>query len=223
MADIVSDFISWMETLPAIWAYGVVLVIAYGENVIPPIPGDMIVIFGGYLAGLGQIDLGVVIVMSTIGGALGFMTMYALGYWLGEAVLRPDRFTWIPQGPVDKVERWLHRWGYGVVAANRFLSGARSVISLTVGMARMAPWQTAWWCTLSAAVWTSLIAYAGYAVGDNWPVVVRYLQLYGWVVLGVIGLVVAVLLVRAYGRHPAGAEAGGAAGREEGARREEGS
>lgn len=203
MADFVSDFVTWMEALPAIWAYGIILLIAYGENVMPPIPGDLVVVFGGYMAGVGQLNLGVVIVLSTIGGAFGFMTMYAVGYWLGEAVLHPDRFTWIPQRQVDKAQRWLHRWGYGVVAANRFLSGARSVISLTVGMARMSPWKTAWWCTFSAAVWTALIAYAGYAVGENWRVVVTYLRLYGRFVLGALVLVGIVLLIRAYWRSSA--------------------
>jgi len=200
MADLVSDFVTWMEALPPLWAYGVVFLIAYGENVVPPIPGDLIVVFGGYLAGLGQLNLIVVILLSTLGGALGFMSMYGVGYWLGEAVLKPDRLTWLPQGQFEKAQRWLQRWGYGVVAANRFLSGARSVISLTVGMARMSPWATMWWCTFSAAVWTALISYAGYAVGDNWRIVVEYLRLYGRFVLGVLLLIALGLAVRAYWR-----------------------
>lgn len=207
MADFVSDFVAWMDALPPVWAYCVVLIIAYGENVVPPIPGDLIVVFGGYLAGLGQLNLGIVVLLATIGGACGFMTMYAIGYRLGEAVLDPDRLTWIPQGQIDKAQRWLHRWGYGVVAANRFLSGARSVISLTVGMARMSPWRTAWWCTFSAALWTGIIAYAGYAVGDNWRIVVTYLRLYGRFVLGLLVLVALVLLVRAYWRSSSGEKA----------------
>jgi membrane protein DedA with SNARE-associated domain len=200
IADLVSDFVTWMEALPPLWAYCIVLVIAYGENVVPPIPGDLIVVFGGYLAGLGQLHLGVVVLLSTIGGALGFMSMYAIGYRLGEAVLDPDRLRWIPQEQIDKAQRWIQRWGYGVVAANRFLSGARSVISLTVGMARMSPGWTAWWCTVSAAVWTALIAYAGYAVGENWRVVVEYLRLYGRFVLAVLFLIALGLLIRAYWR-----------------------
>lgn len=204
MADLVSDFVTWMEALPPLWAYGVVFLIAYGENVVPPIPGDLIVVFGGYLAGLGQLNLIVVIVLSTLGGALGFMSMYGVGYWLGEAILKPDRLTWLPQNQFDKAQRWLRRWGYGVVAANRFLSGARSVISLTVGMVRMSPWATAWWCTFSAAVWTSLISYAGYAVGDNWRVVVEYLRLYGRFVLGVLVLIALGLILRAYWRRSHG-------------------
>ena len=197
-ADLVSDFVTWMEALPPLWAYSIVFLIAYGENVIPPIPGDLIVVFGGYLAGLGQINLVVVILLATVGGALGFMSMYGIGYWLGEAVLRPDRLTWLPQGQFEKVRRWIRRWGYGVVAANRFLSGARSIISLTVGVARMSPWVTAWWCTFSAAVWTALIAYAGYAVGENWRVVITYLELYGRFVLGTLVLIALGLAARAY-------------------------
>lgn len=196
MADLVSDFVTWMEALPPLWAYSVVFLIAYGENVVPPIPGDLIVVFGGYLAGMGQLNLVVVIVLATVGGALGFMSMYGIGYWLGAAVLKPDRVTWLPKGQFEKAQRWLHRWGYGVVAANRFLSGARSVISLTVGVARMSPWVTAWWCTLSAAVWTALIAGAGYAVGDNWRLVGQYLDLYGRFVLSGLVLLALGMLIR---------------------------
>jgi membrane protein DedA with SNARE-associated domain len=186
MLDWFSDFFTWMEALPAVWAYATILIIAYGENVLPPIPGDMVVVFGGYLAGLGTLNLGVVIVLSTIGGALGFMTMYALGRRLGRAAMEPDRFRWLPQQGFEKAQRWTERYGFGVVAANRFLSGARSVISLTVGIAQMDARKAALWCTVSAAVWTALISYAGYAVGDNWELVVRWLRAYGRIVLGIL-------------------------------------
>jgi len=62
----------------------------------------------------------------------------------------------------------------------------------------MSPWKTAWWCTVSAAVWTALISYAGYAVGENWRVVVMYLQLYGRFILGALVVVAIGLLIRAY-------------------------
>jgi len=183
MLEWFSDFFAWMRALSPVWAYLTILVIAYGENVVPPIPGDMIVVFGGYLAGLGQLNLAIVVLLSTIGGALGFMTVFALGYRLGHAVLDPNRFRWLPRDGVEKARRWIHRYGFGVVAANRFLSGARSVISLTAGLVQMEPWRTAWWCTVSAFLWTGLISYAGYAVGDNWRLVVDYLEAYGQVVL----------------------------------------
>ena len=196
MLDWFSDFFSWMEALPVLWAYVTLFVIAYGENVVPPIPGDMVVVFGGYLAGIGRLDLAWVIVLSTLGGALGFMTMYAIGYRLGAVVMQPDRFQWLPQDGFANAQRWVDQYGFGVVAANRFLSGARSVISLAVGIAQMSAWKAAVWCTVSAAVWTALISYAGYAVGDNWEIIAVYLRAYGRIVIGILLLIGVILAVR---------------------------
>lgn len=195
MGDVLSDIVQWMEMLSPVWAYILILVIAYGENVVPPIPGDMIVVFGGYLVGLGKLELWLVVLLATVGGAVGFMTMYAIGYRVGVAVLDPERLRWLPKRQVGKVERWLRKWGFGVVLANRFLSGLRSVISITVGMAHMDPWKTALFATISALLWTLMIAYAGYAVGDNWPVISVYLRQYGQVVLGAIGVFVLIRVV----------------------------
>lgn len=188
MFDWFSDFFEWMQALRPLWAYLTLLLVAYGENVVPLIPGDMVVVFAGYMAGLGKLNLALVVLLSTVGGAAGFLTVYALGYRLGHAVLAPDRFRWLPRDGVERARRWIHRYGYGVVAANRFLSGARSVISLTSGIAQMEPWRTAWWCTVSAFLWTGLISYAGYAVGDNWELVVQYLRTYGRIVLLILGV-----------------------------------
>jgi membrane protein DedA with SNARE-associated domain len=200
MSELISDFFNWMQALSPLWAYVAIIVVAYGENVLPPIPGDMIVVFGGYLAGIGMLNLAVVILLSTVGGALGFMTMYAVGYVIGDAVLDPDRLRWLPKRYIGKVEHWLKRWGYGLVAVNRFLSGLRSVISVTVGVTRMHAGKTAVLCTFSAAVWTTLIATAGYFIGENWPVIGEYLSNYGQVVLVLIALAILVQIGRVYAR-----------------------
>lgn len=198
MLEWFSNFFAWMQSLSPVWAYLTLLVVAYGENVAPPIPGDMVVVFGGYLAGIGQLHLGIVIALSTVGGAVGFMTMFAVGYRLGETVMNPDRLRWLPRDGFEKARRWIHKYGYGVIAANRFLSGARSVISLTAGMARMSTGRTFLWCTVSALVWTALISYAGYAVGDNWTLVVTYIRAYGRVVLTLTLLLAVGFLARWY-------------------------
>jgi membrane protein DedA with SNARE-associated domain len=198
LGPLLTDFFSWMESLSPVWAYLTLLAIAYGENVMPPIPGDLAIAFGGYLVGLGRLDFWPVVGLATLGGAVGFMSMYAIGYRFGAAVTDPERLQWLPEEGIDRARRWIRRYGYGVVAANRFLSGARSVISLAVGMARMSPAWTALWATVSAGVWTTLIVYAGYAVGENWPIIAVYLRTYGRVVLGVLALLGIVAAARWY-------------------------
>lgn len=198
MEQFFNDLIQWMTEVPPVWAYLILLVIAYGENVLPPIPGDLVIVFGGYLVGLGTLDYVLVVLLSTLGGVLGFMTMYAVGTRLGDAVLNSDRYRWLPKQYIFKTQAWMKRWGYGVVAANRFISGARSVISLTVGMAHMPAGRTAVFATLSAAVWTALITFAGVVVGENWEVVLVYLKRYGQIVIGLMVLFIGIQIVRSY-------------------------
>jgi membrane protein DedA with SNARE-associated domain len=197
MAEFFAEVFFWIESLAPVWAYLVILAVAYGENVVPPVPGDMVVVYGGYLAGVGHLNIYSVWFLSTIGGALGFMTMYAVGYWVGDAVYDPNRLRWLPKAYLGRVRFWLHRWGYRVVLANRFLSGARSVISLSVGMAHMHRMRVLVYATVSAFVWTGLIGWAGYLVGENWEVVSVYLRGYGWFILALTAGVVVWVWLRA--------------------------
>lgn len=212
MPDLLTDLVHWMEALPAVWLYLTLLVVAYGENVVPPIPGDLLIVFGGYLVGLGRLDFTLVVLLATVGGALGFMTMYVLGYRMGVALLDPHRFRWLPRRYMEPARSWLSRWGFGVVAANRFLAGLRSVIAISVGMAHMPPGRTALWATVSALVWTALLAWAGSMLGENWEVVRVYLQNYGSVILALVALGGAVRLGwwwrRRPKRRPTSSEAG---------------
>ena len=50
--------------------------------------------------------------------------------------------------------------------------------------------------TLSALVWTTLITYLGYLVGDNWTVVEEYLRTYGLIISGILLLVIGYKLLR---------------------------
>lgn len=198
MYELFADVFNWMEQIPPFWAYVALLVIAYGENVIPPIPGDMIIVYAGYLVGVGKLDFTLVVLLSTVGGAAGFMTMYAIGHRIGDAVMDTHRLRWLPKEQIERVRRWLEHWGYWVVSLNRFLSGARSIISLTVGMARIEPTKTTVCATASAVVWTGLIAYGGYKLGENWPLIGAYLRTYGTIVAIVGASATAIIGLRYY-------------------------
>lgn len=190
MIELLTDLITWMESLPPSLMYLIILAIAYGENVVPPIPGDMIVVFGGYLAGKAALSLTGVIALSAIGGTAGFMTMFYLGRRLGGAIMQPDRFRWLPKDQIATGRRWLNRWGYGLIAVNRFLSGTRSVISLVAGMARMQTRPVFLASVFSSVIWCGLIAWLGFVVGDNWGVVGEYLAIYGRVVFWLVVAIV---------------------------------
>ena len=194
------DWLQTLETLSPLLLYLVIFAIAYGENVLPPIPGDLVVVYGGYLAGVGTLHFGLVVLIATLGGALGFMTMFAVGWKAGEAVMDENRLRWLPKQQIARANEWMGRWGYGLVLANRFLSGMRSVISLAVGMARKDVARVAVFCTISAFVWVALISYGGYVLGENYTVVIEYLRIYGRVILTLTVVAAAIYLFVRYRR-----------------------
>lgn len=188
MEQFFTDLLLRAADIPVVWGYALILFIAWLENVFPPIPGDVLIVFGGYLAAVGPMLLLPVIIFSTLGGAIGFMCMYYVGRYGGPVVLKSRAMRWIPDETVSRVQDWIDSWGYWVVTANRFLSGARTVISFTVGMSRMPALPVAVFASLSAAVWVSLIATLGYMVGDEWERVTEYLSRYGRFMSALIAL-----------------------------------
>lgn len=128
--------------------------------------------------------------------------MFLIGNRLGEAVMDPRRYRWLPKDQIMVGRRWLQRWGFGLIVANRFLSGTRSVISMVAGMAHMKTRGVIISATISALVWTSLIAWGGYILGDNWEVVGEYLAAYGKIMLWLVGgFVLAYVAWRFFRRH----------------------
>ena len=196
MEGLVADFTAWLRALPPGGVYAVLFLVAYGENLVPPIWGDTVVVLCGSLVGLGTLAFGPTLALSSLGGALGFLTVFAVGRRLGGAVHDPTRLRWIPRGPVARAQRWLDRWGYAVVAANRFLSGGRSVIGLLAGASDLRWAPTALWASVSAVAWSALLVWGGAALGSRWERVLGWLAVYGRVVTVALAAVLLALAVR---------------------------
>ncbi len=192
-------FHGWLAALPALAVYLAVFAIAYGENVLPPIPGDVAVVVAGMIAATGAVSLPVVVLLSTVAGSLGFLTVYAAGRRMGAALLDPDRYRWLPKDDLRRATALAERHGAWVVLVNRFLPGLRSVIGLAVGMSRMPAGRVALLGTVSAAAWSALIVGLGYALVDNRAAIAALLKGFektGVVLLAVLAVGIAVWIVR---------------------------
>jgi membrane protein DedA with SNARE-associated domain len=220
MIEVLDQFVTWMGALPPLGIYLVLFGISVGENLVPPVPGDVAIVVAGSLVGLGTVSLIPTFSIAVLGSVLGFLAMYGIGRQLGEAIHDPNRLRWIPSGPLDMVARWLDRWGYGVVAANRFLSGGRSVIALLVGASELRLVPTALWATLSALLWTSVLIGGGYVVGSEWERAIPWMRAYGKTVTFTLALIGLAMGARWWLRRrrqetaktPDGSDGGGARG-----------
>lgn len=192
----VESIIKWLQELPPWGVYLALWVTTYIENIFPPSPSDVLMLFIATLIGIGTIGLVPAIAVATLGSTMGFLTAFYIGRRYGRRLLESGRVPFLTSASVAKVDGWFERWGYGVIVANRFLAGTRAVISFFAGMSRLELWRTTLLCTLSALVWNGLIIYLGKVLGNNWQLGEKILAQYGQVVSIILGALVLFLVIR---------------------------
>lgn len=196
MEGYIDQLVQWIMTLSPLSIYTIFIVVAYTENVLPPIPGDVLVAFGGYLAAEQIVGFTPLLIVTTIASVFGFMTMYAIGAYFGHKIEEQRKKFWLMRFVdvkyFDRCKRWMQNWGQGVILANRFLAGTRSVISLTAGITKTKVYPTVINSTISSVLWNFLLLGAGWLVNENWQVIGHYLNIYGWFIIGIIIVLIAV-------------------------------
>ena len=204
----------WTGKLVESMGYGGVVFLMFLENVLPPIPSELIMPLAGFLAAQGKLNLAGVIAAGTIGSVLGALPLYGLGRGLGQE--RLCRWSgrwghWLAVSPEDirKAADWFGRHGGKAVLLCRLVPGVRSLVSIPAGAARMPLVPFLVYTTVGTAVWTAALAWLGTILGQNYARVERYLGPVTYLVIGgiVIAFIVrAVKLRRAGRRDPAAAE-----------------
>ena len=171
---------------------GVVLAMAI-ESALVPLPSEIIMPFSGYLVSTGRFNFWLVVFAGALGNLLGSILAYAIGYWGQERVVRGlvrryGKFILVSEHELDQSMHLLNRYGDLVVCGTRMLPAVRTVISLPCGMARL-PFVR--FCVLTfvgSAVWSALLAYVGWVLGENWDTL-------GPIFHGADAVIVAVILV----------------------------
>ncbi|MFA6233581.1 MAG: DedA family protein, partial [Bacteroidota bacterium] len=129
--------IAYLSQVDIVWIYVAIFVISYVENIFPPFPSDVIVVFAGSLVAIGTGSVFLTLLFATVGSTLGFMSMYWVGDQFGDHVLETKKIPFVSIDLVHRVEAWFRHYGYWVIIGNRFLAGTRAVISFVAGVSEM--------------------------------------------------------------------------------------
>lgn len=164
---------SWIAELVLGWGYWGIALLMFLENVIPPIPSEIIMGLAGIAAGRGDLNLWLVILVGTIGSTAGNYFWFLIGRYCGILRLR---------GLVDRYGRWVTlewedveqanalflRYGGWIIFAFRFLPMFRTIISLPAGMFGMGHIRFLVWTAAGGAIWNTMLALAGFWLGANY-------------------------------------------------------
>ena len=190
------DFIAQLQSLNPPLIYIIVFSIAFIENIFPPSPSDLVIVFGGSLVGMDRVGFVETLLCATAGSTLGFMVMYKIGGWFGDRILERGRIKFIPIEAVKKVEGWFARYGYWIIIGNRFLSGTRAVVSFFAGMSELKLIRTMALSFVSSLAWNAILVTGGFYLGQNWQRIGFYLSTYSQIVTGIIVVIVLILIAR---------------------------
>lgn len=189
-------FIHHLQTLDPLLIYLAVFSIAFIENVFPPFPSDVIVVFAGSLIGIGRVGFVETLLFATVGSTVGFIVMYKIGDWFGDHILEQGKVKFIPVDAVMKVEQWFKKYGYWIIIANRFLAGTRAVVSFFAGMSELNLVRTTILSFFSALAWNTILVIGGWYLGRHWRDIGFYLTSYSEVVTAILVLAAIVYVVR---------------------------
>jgi membrane protein DedA with SNARE-associated domain len=163
------------------------------ENVLPPIPSEVIMPLAGFIASRGQMALAAVILAGTIGSLAGAVLWYWIGRKLGRR--RMKRLTrrtgrWLAVSPqdVDRAEDWFARYGGLAVLVGRLVPTVRTFISVPAGITAMPFGRFLVYTLVGTALWTALLAAAGFVLAAQYHRIADWLDPVSAAVLGTLAL-----------------------------------
>ena len=178
---------------------GVFLLIAI-ENIFPPIPSEVILLFGGFMTTFTDMNIIGVIIASTLGSLLGAIVLYYIGKILNKERLKkiitskPGKILRLTPEDIDKADVWFDTKGNKTVFFCRFIPIVRSLISIPAGMSEMAMPKFLIYTIAGSLIWNSVLTIIGAKVGDNWESILGIFDNFSHIVL-IILIIIFVLIV----------------------------
>jgi membrane protein DedA with SNARE-associated domain len=166
----------WIASvIEALGEVGVGLLVAL-ENLVPPIPSEIVLSMAGYLAGEGRVNVVLVAIAATAGSVLGALALYGLGYALGEDRLRRwlDRIPLVDADDLDTADKWFERHQKSAVLFGRCAPVVRSLVSIPAGANHMNLGQFTLLTAIGSGVWNTIFVGGGYALGSRWQRLEQY-------------------------------------------------
>jgi membrane protein DedA with SNARE-associated domain len=169
------------------------------ESACIPLPSEIIMPLAGWMLikdeGLGPEWLLLAAFCGGLGNTIGSLIAYAAGAWGGRPLVEKyGKYVLISHHDMDLADRFFQRWGNLAVFGSRLLPVVRTFISLPAGISRMPVWRFTAYTFAGAFIWSFLLAWAGYVLGENWedlrawmrpadiPIVIAIVALVGWYV-----------------------------------------
>lgn len=159
-----------------------------------PLPSEVVLPFIGIMVSKGNIDFGLALIISIIGGIVGSTINYLLGLYFGKPILKymmkkypKTRYS------IKSSMWWMNKYGKISVMLARVIPVARTIISIPAGINKMNINIFVLYSTIGISLWNTILIFLGYILGDNLSNIAYLIKNYSLIV-GIV-LVSAIVII----------------------------
>lgn len=179
------------------------------ENIFPPIPSEVILLFGGFMTTYTNMRPLFVITAATIGSYFGACVLYLVGRGISKERLirfvdgRVGVLLHVKADHIEKADQWFGMHGEKAVLICRCVPIVRSIISIPAGLSKMRFSKFSVLTIVGSMIWNTVLVLLGYISGSAWESTMRYIDWYKKAfIVFIILFIITVLSVRYLkGRH----------------------
>ena len=178
------------------WGYLGIFIMMAIESSFIPFPSEIVMIPAGYLSYKGEMNLTMVLLSGFGGSMVGALVNYFLAFSLGRKFLYTyGHYFLMKPASLDKMENFFLKHGAISTFTGRLIPGIRQLISIPAGLAKMPLTLFSLYTFLGAAIWSSVLVFLGYFLGDNQELIHQYKQEFTY---GIFALILLILSVYYY-------------------------
>jgi len=171
--------LAWYLAALKTTGFPVIVLLMTMESSVLPIPSEAIIPPAAYLAwsdGINLFDLHLagwqgelaLVIAGTFGSWMGATIIYWLARLAGRPLLlKYGRYILLSPAKIQKSENWMAHYGPMGVFIARLLPGARQLIGIPAGIARMDYLKFSFFVVLGAAIWCAVLCWLGVKIGGN--------------------------------------------------------
>ena len=172
------------------------------ENIFPPIPSEVILLFGGFMTTYTSLNVLGMTMSSTLGSVLGALILYKIGNFFNKETLkrlihtRLGKLLRINNSDIDSSYNYFQTKGEKTIFFCRFIPLIRSLISLPAGINKMNITKFTIYTTLGSLIWNIVLITLGHIVGSNWKSILKIFDLYSTYAVVIIFIISIVLIIK---------------------------
>ena len=140
-----------------------------------PIPSEITMPFSGFLVQREVFGFWAVVFAGTFGSLLGSLISYKLAFFITKnGLISPKKLA--------LANRWFDKYGDTSVFLGRLVPVVSTFISFPAGLTRMKIFDFIVLTSAGAFIWSFILTWLGYALGENWSAVRGYFSQFEYVI-----------------------------------------